>query len=183
MKKLEEMSLEELWELFPIVLTPPDPNWKEWAESEMEFLRDLLRPIRARLYHIGSTAICGILSKPIIDIIVSVEDSASFGLIKKKLTGSNYICMSESPGRLSFNKGYTPQGYAEKVFHIHLRTSDDTDEVYFRDYLNAHPEVAKEYESLKLSLSKCFEHDRDAYTRAKTSFVRHYTDIAKNFKS
>ena len=49
----------------------------------------------------------------------------------------------------------------------------------FRDYLNAHGEVARQYERLKLSLWREFEHDRDGYTAAKTQFVRHYTDIAK----
>jgi hypothetical protein len=35
--------------------------------------------------------------------------------------------------------------------------------------------VAKEYESLELSLWKVYEHDRDGYTRMKTDFVRKYT--------
>lgn len=77
------------------------------------------------------------------------------------------------------NKGYTPQGFAERVFHIHLRVAGDIDELYFRDYLNAHPEVAKEYERLKLSLWKEYEHDRDGYTAAKSAFVSKYTELAK----
>ena len=44
--------------------------------------------------------------------------------------------------------------------------------------LNAHPEVAKEYENLKLSLWKSFEYDRDGYTMMKTDFVRKYTKMA-----
>ena len=51
-------------------------------------------------------------------------------------------------------------------------------EIFFRDYLNAHPDVAKEYEQLKLRLWKEFEHNRDAYTDAKTDFVNKYTALA-----
>ena len=45
--------------------------------------------------------------------------------------------MSESPNRVSLNKGYTEQGFAES-FHLHLRMTGDHDEIYFRDYLCQH---------------------------------------------
>ncbi len=81
--------------------------------------------------------------------------------------------MRESP-RASFNKGYTLDGFAEKVFHLHLRYSEDNDELYFRDYLIENPDIAKEYEKLKLGLWKKYEHDRDAYTEAKTDMKELY---------
>ena len=80
---------------------------------------------------------------------------------------------------MSFNLGYTETGFAEKVFHLHLRLEGDHDELYFRDFLIEYPETAKEYEQLKLSLWKQFEHDRDGYTEAKTAFVRSVTEKAK----
>lgn len=88
--------------------------------------------------------------------------------------------MSENDRRLSFNKGYTEDGFAERVFHLHLRRSGDNDELYFRDYLIAHPDAAKEYEKLKLSLWKPYEHDRDGYTEAKAELVKEYTSKAKD---
>ena len=97
------------------------------------------------------------------------------------LESHGYICIKiESDDRRSFNKGYTPEGFAEKVFHLHLRREGDNDEICFCDYLNDHPDIAKEYEELKLKLWKKYEHDRDAYTDQKTEFVRKYTEIAKN---
>ncbi len=56
---------------------------------------------------------------------------------------AGYICMSSSENRMSFNKGYTPQGYAEKVFHVHIHAMGDNDEIAFRNYLNSNPVVAK----------------------------------------
>jgi GrpB-like predicted nucleotidyltransferase (UPF0157 family) len=60
-----------------------------------------------------------------------------------------------------------------------LKNYGDNDELYFRYYLNEHPEIAKEYEKLKVSLWKWYEHDRDGYTIRKTAFVREYTQKAK----
>ncbi len=57
-----------------------------------------------------------------------------------------FILMSSEPNRVSFNKGYTIDGFADKIYHIHLRYLGDNNELYFRDYLNEYPEVAKEYE-------------------------------------
>lgn len=88
--------------------------------------------------------------------------------------------MNMTETRITLNKGYTEQGFAEKVFHIHIRIAGDNDELFFRDYLNAHREIAEEYETLKLSLWKEFEHDRDGYTNAKTDFIKKYTDLAKS---
>ena len=183
MKKLSEMSLEELWQLFPIFLTEHNLLWEEWYEEEVGILKGILSDCKSIVFsHIGSTAIKGIWAKPIIDILIEVPESETLQNIKNKLTGRNYICMSEDTAHISLNKGYTEEGFAEKVFHIHLRYGGDNDEVYFRDYLNSHPSVAKEYEKLKLTLWKQYEHDRDAYTAAKTDFIQKYTTIAKNIK-
>ncbi|WP_352403239.1 GrpB family protein, partial [Kandleria vitulina] len=71
------------------------------------------------------------------------------------------------------------KGFAKKVYHIHLRYIGDNDELYFRDYMNDHPDIAKDYEALKLSLWKKYKHNRDAYTNAKTSFIKKWTTVAK----
>jgi len=71
-----------------------------------------------------------------------------------------------------FLKGYTSTGFAEKVYHIHVRYPGDWDELYFSDYLIAHPETAAEYAALKTKLHKNFKHNRDGYTEAKTAFIR-----------
>lgn len=79
---------------------------------------------------------------------------------------------------MKFNKGYAEDGFAKRVFHLHLRVTGDHDDLYFRDYLNDQPDIAKKYENLKLSLWKQYEFDRDGYTSMKTDFVHKYTQIA-----
>lgn len=179
-KELYEMTLEELWQLFPIILTEHNPNWDDWYEEERQHLWSILTPIDVvRISHIGSTAIRGIWAKPIVDVLVEVKSIEDFRLLDNALRSNSYICMSANETRLDFNKGYTKYGFAERVFHIHIRLTGDHDELYFRDYMNENPQVAKEYEALKLSLWKQFEHNRDAYTNAKTQFIKKYTEKAK----
>ena len=174
------MSLQELWQLFPINLTQHNPLWKEWYEEERSFLlKQLPSNEVVRLSHIGSTAVEGIQAKPIVDMLLEVKKDSSFQKLKELILQSGYLCMNETNDRISFNKGYTINGFAERVFHLHLRYEGDNDELYFRDKLQAHPSIAKDYETLKLSLWKPFEHDRDAYTAHKTDFVKQYTLIAK----
>ena len=177
---LLRMSLAELWQLFPIILSPYNPHWKAWFEEEKTFLLQRLPSDKVlRISHVGSTAIGEIWAKPIIDILVELDLTAPLLQIKEVLLQAGYLCMNESPTRISFNKGYTLQGFSDKVFHLHLRYWGDNDELYFRDYLQEHLLVARQYEALKISLWKPYEHDRDAYTAHKTDFITKYTQIAK----
>ena len=176
---LKSLSLQELWALFPIVLSPHQPQWAEWAQEEIGTLSELLVEFSPILNHIGSTAIPDIQAKPIIDILVEVPAEVKRAEIQKMLEDAGYICMAASGARLSFNKGYTPDGYAEKVFHIHVHPVGDNDEILFRDYLRSHPTTAREYEALKLSLLPEYKHNRDGYTEAKSEFVKRVTALAK----
>ena len=83
------------------------------------------------------------------------------------------------PIKLEFSKGYTPEGFAEKVYHLHVKYLGNWNELYFRDFLIENPNVAAEYGELKLRLWKKYEHDRDGYTEAKSDFVLKYSSIAK----
>lgn len=87
--------------------------------------------------------------------------------------------MSYSERRVSFNKGYTPEGYANKVFHIHFHRIGDNNEILFRDYLIAHPDTAREYERLKMSLLPKYRNDRDGYTEAKAAFVKQIVELGR----
>lgn len=181
-KELKDMTLAELWELFPITLTTYNPDWSEWADEEILVLSTLLRDYTPIINHIGSTAIPSIQAKPIIDILIEIAPENDWQRGRETMEKSGYICMSVSDTRMSFNKGYTPKGYANKVFHIHFHGIGDNDEIIFRDYLIDHPEEAKQYERLKLSLLPEFRHDRDGYTNAKSGFVSNVVELAKNCK-
>ena len=102
------MSLAELWQLFPIILTEPDPRWPAWYAEEESLLRCVLPgPLALRIHHIGSTAIPGIQAKPIVDILVEVAPGADLADADAALANAGYRCMSRGNIRRSYNKGYT----------------------------------------------------------------------------
>ena len=179
-RELEKMSLEELWQLFPIFLVEHNREWVRWYDEEVKAISSLVpEKYITRISHIGSTAIPNIQAKNIVDILLEVPSEKELEPVKNILVENNWLCMSEKAKRISLNKGYTKQGFADKVFHLHIRVAGDNDEIYFRDYLIENGDIAKQYEKLKLQLWKEFEYDRDGYTDAKSDFIRKYTKIAK----
>lgn len=182
-KELSEMSLEELWQLFPIILKEHNPEYSSWYLEEKESLVNIIGKNNiARINHIGSTSVKGLIAKPTVDILLEVNNDCEVEALKEKLSNNGWILMSYSNDpelRMVFNKGYTKYGFAEKVFHLHLRYFNDWNELYFRDYLRLNKEVADEYGKLKLSLKDKYEHNRDGYTEAKTEFIMKYTKGAR----
>ena len=176
--KLEDMNLEKLWELFPITFTDNTDNFKNIYLDEEKILKSLLGNYITRISHIGSTSITNIKTKPIIDILIEInfDDKA---IVKDILLNNNYILMSESINKISFNKGYTITGYADKVFHVHIKKYGDCDELYFRDYLNENQQKTMEYEKLKLDLFNKYKPNRDLYTDGKKEFVKKIVKLAK----
>jgi GrpB-like predicted nucleotidyltransferase (UPF0157 family) len=182
-KQLSEMSIKELWELFPVMLMEHNPQYKHWYDLEKQ---NILKAIRQkdiiRINHIGSSAVKGLISKPTVDILLEVDQVCEITLLTDELIkiGWGLMRRESSPLKLSFCKGYTPDGFAEKVYHLHVRYFDDWDELYFRDFLIAHPDVAEEYGKLKQRLCNDLKHDRDGYTDAKSEFILKYSTLAKH---
>ncbi|PUU94067.1 GrpB family protein [Halanaerobium sp.] len=184
-KSLSEMSLEELWQLFPIILKEHNPDYRNWYLEEKEKLEAFLpEHYIQRINHIGSTAVPGLLAKPTVDILVEISRGAELFKVEAVLKDAGWTLMHRNEEseelNLVFNKGYTLQGFADRVFHLHLRYPGDWDELYFRDYLIAHPEVAGKYGELKQKLEKEYKHNRDGYTEAKTEFIKKHTAEARN---
>lgn len=175
---LKDLSLEELWELFPICFVGNNAEFEKQFSAEKENLDLLLGDCVERISHIGSTAIKNIKTKPIVDILIEI-DFANKDKVKEILLNNNYILMCEAFDKISFNKGYTINGYADKVFHVHIKEYGDCDELYFRDYLNDNYEKAKEYETLKEELYNQYKPNRDLYTAGKSDFVTEITESAK----
>ena len=182
-KELSEMTLEELWELFPIILKEHNAYSKDWYEIEKQQLLNCIdRKNIKRINHIGSSAVEDLIAKPIIDILLEIDNDTDTEQLTNILTQNGWLMMSsqENPYmQISFNKGYTKEGFAEKVYHLHIRYYGNWNELYFRDYLIEHKEIADEYGKLKLGLKEEYEHDRYGYTYAKTDFITKYTKKAK----
>jgi GrpB-like predicted nucleotidyltransferase (UPF0157 family) len=183
-KSLQQMSNEELWHLFPIIIKPYNRIWKKRYNIESKRIKKVVGFENIeRINHIGSTAVEGLMSKPIIDILLEIKSNTNLQNLIKNLTKSGYIYSSQPnnpPPNMMFMKGYTIKGFKGQCFHLHIRYKGDWDEIVFKNYLNSHSDFAKEYEELKLNLKQKYEFDRDKYTYAKTSFIKKVTKIARD---
>lgn len=182
---ITEISADERSLLFPIILSAYNPAWPEWFAEEKMNLEKLIGNVIYHISHIGSTSVPGLLAKPTVDILIEIPTDTDIEALKSALPYPEYIQMPDSdkadvpPLHLMFVKGYTNLGFAKKVYHIHVRYIGDWDEVYFCEYLTAHPEVADEYAALKRKLKEKFEYDRDSYTDAKGEFIKAVTKLAR----
>ncbi len=172
-----------------VAVVPYDPRWPELFEKERRHLLSCLpADLVKRIEHFGSTAVPGLVAKPIIDILVEVS---SLDETKQRIApileaqGYDYFW------RPSFGDD-TPPFYAwfikrdtdgNRTHHIHMveRHFEHWDRLLFRDYLIEHPEVAQEYAALKLKLSEDHHDNRVAYTKAKTDFIVAVTEKAKEY--
>ena len=182
MKELKNMSPDELCRLFPIILKKHNSDYKSWYAEEKENILRLLHDFEVcRMNHIGSTSVAGLIAKPVIDILLELPDDYVADSVAFLLQENGWILMAKNDAEktIDLNKGYTQNGFEEKVYHLHIKPIGDWNELYFRDYLKAHSDAAQEYETLKLNLLKQFEYNRDAYTNAKSEFILKYTKKAR----
>ena len=171
-----KLTDKERAKLYPIVLSEYDPTWPRWYAEEKERLIQLIGAAKiVRVTHIGSTAVPGLIAKPTVDILLEISEITDIPELIASLPADEYVCLRQQTvptlDRVMFLKGYTTDGFAEKVYHIHVRYPGDWDEVHFRDYLIAHPQTADAYAALKRELKEKFEYDRDGYTTAKSDFI------------
>lgn len=120
--------------------------------------------------HVGSTSVPGLAAKPVIDLAVIVRPE-DVPLAIRRLAEIGYVHRGDQgiPGREAFR---TPPG--EEKHHLYVCVAGSAgvrDHLLFRDYLRAHPEVAREYADLKRRLAREHRDDRDAYQAAKAPFI------------
>lgn len=164
-------------------LVPQNPCWPQMFEEEAANLRRLFGDQVVEVYHIGSTAIPDILAKPIVDILVAVRDIESIDEFNVKMTSAGYLAKGEFgiAGRRFFVKG----GEVRRSHHIHIFQEGHSEidrHLDFRDYLIAHPDEAKAYESVKLELAQRYAEDVDSYTEGKNDFVTQANEKARAWK-
>ena len=163
-----------------IVLVAHDPSWLRKFESEASSIRTALGTEVIDIHHIGSTSIPGIAAKPIIDMLLEVTSVEKLGENTSVLEALGYEAKGEFgiPGRRYFRKD---DAAGVRQFQVHAFAADSGQvnrHLAFRDYLRSHPAVAEEYSQLKRELAMQYPSDMEAYTDAKTPFIREVERLA-----
>ena len=156
----------------PIEVVDYDRDWPRQYVAERDRIDAAIGDVALAIEHVGGTAVPGLPAKPVIDLMVGVEDieragPAVAGLIN---LGYEYVPELESqlPDRRYFRRG-SPESH-----HVHMvPVSSDywAEHLLFRDYLRSHPQAAEEYGKLKLGLAGRHRLDRDAYRAGKVPFI------------
>lgn len=127
--------------------------------------------------HVGSTAVAGLPAKPIVDILICLQDWAASAAFCDELTGRGYV-RGIGDDRFGEQKFFTldaEPGRNGVPVQLHMAAAASPygrDMLAFRDVLLADAAVRADYARLKEELARRFGSDLDAYTRGKTSFVR-----------
>ena len=160
-----------------IILETHNYKWVDQAQREIEKIKAKCDFAWIKgVEHFGSTAIFGISAKPVLDIVIGVDDLKQAQELVPILQAMNYVFWHDNPkkDRLFFVKNMPPYG-EKRTHHIHVFETSHYEwyaRRLFRDYLNKHPDIATEYENLKLNLATKYSDDRESYTEAKTDFIR-----------
>ncbi|MDR3069378.1 MAG: GrpB family protein [Cellulomonas sp.] len=176
-------SLAELWRLFPIVLRDSNPDYPRWYAEVAAQVRERLDGCVVRIHHIGSTSVPGLVAKPIVDVLAEIDPAADPLAVVAALGADGWRLAAQTTTphlRLDLVQGYTPAGFADRVCHLHVVHPGDHDELWFRNWLRTHAAARADYTALKQDLAVRYEHDRDTYTDAKTSFVREIVRQARS---
>jgi GrpB-like predicted nucleotidyltransferase (UPF0157 family) len=147
-------------------------EWNRLYELEVKRLQSITGVHFLDFEHIGSTAIEGMPAKPIIDLLVIVENVEAARDILPILeeNGYEYRPNDDAQGRLFFAKG--PRTNRTHYLSLTERDSDFYEEkIVFRDYLREYTDVADEYANLKRELANEYPDNRDRYTTEKGEFV------------
>lgn len=151
-------------------LSPHDPAWADWARETAGVLREVFGDRAVDVQHIGSTAINGIQAKPIIDIAVGVNSMEGLPLEELEARG-----FQERHNRFSSNLLYVLETEdLIRTHQVHILPYDSLqwhNYVDFRDYMNAFPEKAAEYEALKEKLAAGCNNVQTAYTDGKHDYM------------
>ena len=167
----------------PILIAEYDPAWASEFRGEEGRLRKAIGEWAVAIEHVGSTAVRGLAAKPVIDIGVALRRFEDALLCITPMVKAGYGCMGEFglPGRIFFRKltdspapGQTYDGVA-RTHQVHMYESghwQDVAHILFRDALRSDPSLAREYEDLKRELARRHPDDVEAYSVAKSVFVR-----------
>ncbi|XVV11291.1 GrpB family protein [Actinoplanes sp. CA-131856] len=155
-----------------------DPEWPRLAVAVIADLETALPGVIRSAEHMGSTSVPGMAAKPVIDVMVAVDELDVVEERESAVEGLGYRRVDVGmPERLFYRRVRD----GELVVHLHVVTVDSwatRNERLLRDHLREHAEDRVAYGQLKRKLAEA-GHDAEAYTRAKTALIQRMVDDAR----
>lgn len=160
------------------------PQWQIDFERLKQVLQKPFAGLPVVIEHVGSTAVPGLASKPIIDIDIVYSVETSFEEIKNGLAQLDYYHNGDQgiTGREVFKR--LPDGVAHETLdaikhHLYVCRDDSVQlqrHLLFRDYLRKNAESRKQYEEIKSAAAIQARQDKTAYAGIKEEMARSFID-------
>jgi len=147
-----------------------DPRWPEMYAHEAEQITGALGDRVIRLEHVGSTSVAGLAAKPVIDIVLEVDDSGDEAAYSSDLEAAGYSLLIREP---DWHAHRMFKGWDPKV-NLHVFSdgcSETARMVRFRDWLRANTADRELYEHCKRELAARDWQHVQQYADAKTDVV------------
>jgi len=149
----------------PVYLADYDPEWPVLYEREAARMRSVLGDRIRRLEHIGSTSVPGIPAKPIVDMLLVLDDSGDEAIYVPDLEAAGYRLVIREP---DWHEHRVFKGPDTNI-NLHVYTLGDVEidrYLIFRDWLRAHDDERDLYAQTKRELAgrtwKYVQHYADA---------------------
>ncbi|RXE85873.1 GrpB family protein [Pseudoalteromonas sp. A757] len=156
-----------------ISLSKYNQDWPRMFQDEKLRLAPLLCPwIEGDIEHVGSTAVVGMVAKPVIDIMVGVKSLEASKEAIQVLTQHGYCYYPYKADVMHWFCKPTPEF---TTHHLHLVPFDSAlwqERISFRDKLRASSDLSAEYCALKQRLAQQYKDDREQYTQQKWPFIQ-----------
>lgn len=187
------MKLVYLWAMATkIDIVPYNPAWASDFERERQRLEEPLGHLQARVEHIGSTAVEGLGAKPIIDIMIGMENGEALASAVDPLLGLGYCYYPCYEGKIPERRFFARLHQLQRqVFddasqlplrdefppthHLHVVAYNSPfwkRHLAFRDYLRTHSITRDAYYRLKVKIANGTWEGAGDCTEAKTGFIR-----------
>ena len=168
---LKQVTIGKISELSGrIELKEYDPAWNALYETERQKICKALNRDGIVIEHVGSTSVPGLCAKPIIDILLLVEDSSDEGSYVPELEKVGYVMRVREPDWYGHRmlKGVEP----EVNLHVFsIGCSEAQRMLDFRDWLQTHEADRNLYADTKRRLvQKKWKYLQD-YADAKSGVV------------
>lgn len=153
------VSLEKNYELF-----------KSLFEKEKAYLESIFKKNTFKIEHVGSTSVKNLLSKPVVDIAIGVDDLNSFKKYYSLLNKRYTITENREKEEILLVKENEKETFC--LIHVlDIKSNRYTNMIKFRDILINNLDILKKYENLKIDLAKKYKDDRKNYTKSKNEFI------------
>jgi dephospho-CoA kinase len=168
----------------PVRLVEPDPAWPAAAARLVARLRHLAGGRAVDVQHIGSTAVPGLLAKPVLDLQIEVASWEDVPALEVPLAEGGFPRLPElegdppraaiDPEPASWRKHLHRSADPGLAANVHVRVAGSAGArcaVALRDLLRADAQVREDYAAVKRDLAARHPEDVDAYAEDKTSFL------------